>query len=169
MRMWRNGRRAGFRFQCWETCGFKSRHPHQIRTQNRIQEIVPNLRFLLLFRGIFALSSLNFILFDKKNLSFGVHIIPWTAFSYQLFEEYPLLWYEKNSPAWALFNFFMESWFWLFPCPSRWCQRQSSRLGGSSTRQTRSACVGLGKRWGKSRHALQRQARSCARFGSRLS
>ena len=27
--MWRNGRRAGFRFQCWETCGFKSRHPHQ--------------------------------------------------------------------------------------------------------------------------------------------
>ena len=28
----------------------------QIRTQNRIQEIVPILRFLLLFRGIFALS-----------------------------------------------------------------------------------------------------------------
>ena len=48
----------------------------QIRTQDRIQEIVPNLRFLLLFRGIFALLSLNFILFDKKNLSFGVHIIP---------------------------------------------------------------------------------------------
>ena len=29
MRMWRNGRRAGFRFQCCKTCGFKSRHPHQ--------------------------------------------------------------------------------------------------------------------------------------------
>ena len=26
--VWRNGRRAGFRFQCWETCGFKSRHLH---------------------------------------------------------------------------------------------------------------------------------------------
>ena len=32
--MWRNGRRAGFRFQCWETCGFKSRHPHQVKRQS---------------------------------------------------------------------------------------------------------------------------------------
>ena len=29
MRMWRNGRRAGFRFQWRDSCGFKSRHPHQ--------------------------------------------------------------------------------------------------------------------------------------------
>ena len=28
-RMWRNGRRAGFRFQWRDSCGFKSRHPHQ--------------------------------------------------------------------------------------------------------------------------------------------
>ena len=32
---------------------------------------MPNLRFLLLFRSIFALLSLKFILFDKKSLSFG--------------------------------------------------------------------------------------------------
>ena len=35
MRMWRNGRRAGFRFQCWETCGFKSRHPHHGQSLNK--------------------------------------------------------------------------------------------------------------------------------------
>ena len=69
--VWRNGRRAGFRFQWRDSCGFKSRHLHQIRTQNRIQEIVPNLRFLLLFRGIFALLRLNFIVCDKMSLSFG--------------------------------------------------------------------------------------------------
>ena len=40
----------------------KSRHPHQIRTQDRIQLFVPNLRFLLLlgvflhFRGIKSIS-----------------------------------------------------------------------------------------------------------------
>ena len=49
--------------------GFKSLCSHQIRTQNRIQEIVPNLRFLLLFRGIFALLGVNFIVFDKMSLS----------------------------------------------------------------------------------------------------
>jgi hypothetical protein len=32
---------------------------------------VPNLRFLLLFRGIFALFGVNFIVCDKKSLSFG--------------------------------------------------------------------------------------------------
>ena len=37
------------------TRGFESLPLRQIRTQNRIQEIVPNLRFLLLFRGSFAL------------------------------------------------------------------------------------------------------------------
>ena len=35
--------------------GFESPRAGQIRTQNRIQEIVPILRFLLLFRGAFAL------------------------------------------------------------------------------------------------------------------
>jgi hypothetical protein len=47
------------------------RNPLQIRTQNRIQEIVPNLRFLLLFRDNFTLLSVNFKVRDKKNLSFG--------------------------------------------------------------------------------------------------
>ena len=32
---------------------------------------MPNLRFLLLFRSIFTLLSVNFIVCDKKNLSFG--------------------------------------------------------------------------------------------------
>ena len=50
--------------------GFEPRNPLQIKTQKRIQEIVPNLRFLLLFRGIFALLRLNFIVCDKKSLSF---------------------------------------------------------------------------------------------------
>jgi hypothetical protein len=31
-----------------------ARHPHQKILQKRIQEIVPILRFLLLFRGVFA-------------------------------------------------------------------------------------------------------------------
>ena len=43
----------------------------QIRTQDRIQEIVPNLRFLLIFRGNFTLLSVNFKVRDKKSLSFG--------------------------------------------------------------------------------------------------
>ena len=41
----------------------------QIRTQNRIQEIVPNLRFLLPFRGIFALSRHKKHIFDKRSPS----------------------------------------------------------------------------------------------------
>ena len=49
---------------------FKSLLLRQIRTQNRIQEIVSILRFLLLFRGIFALFGVNFIVCDKKSLSF---------------------------------------------------------------------------------------------------
>ena len=47
----------------------------QIRTQNRIQEIVPNLRFLLLFRGIFTLLSANFKVYDKKSLSSEVFVL----------------------------------------------------------------------------------------------
>ena len=63
------GRRAGFRFLWVTPYGFKSLHPHQIRTQNRIQEIVPNLRFLLPFRGIFALSRHKKHIFDKRSPS----------------------------------------------------------------------------------------------------
>jgi len=44
-----------------------SRRPHQIRTQNRIQEIVPTLRFLLLFRGIFSLSRPKKHIFDRRS------------------------------------------------------------------------------------------------------
>ena len=51
------------------TWGFKSLHPHQIRTQNRIQLFVPILRFLLLFRGIFALSRHKKHIFDKRSPS----------------------------------------------------------------------------------------------------
>ena len=32
---------------------------------------MPNLRFLLLFRGIFALLSIKFIVCDRKSLSLG--------------------------------------------------------------------------------------------------
>ena len=39
------------------------------RTQNRIQEIVPILRFLLLFRGIFALSRHKKHIFDRRSPS----------------------------------------------------------------------------------------------------
>ena len=49
--------------------GFESRHFDQIRTQKRIQLFVPILRFLLLFREIFTLSIINFMVFDKKSLS----------------------------------------------------------------------------------------------------
>ena len=45
--------------------GFESLMPRQIRTQNRIQEIVPNLRFLLLFRGIFPFLSINKPIFPR--------------------------------------------------------------------------------------------------------
>ena len=42
---------------------------HQIRTQNRIQLFVPILRFLLPFRGIFALSRHKKHIFDKRSPS----------------------------------------------------------------------------------------------------
>ena len=41
----------------------------QIRTQNRIQLFVPILRFLLLFRGIFALSRHKKHIFDRRSQS----------------------------------------------------------------------------------------------------
>ena len=50
-------------------CFLNERHPHQIRTQNRIQLFVPILRFLLLFRGIFALSRHKKHIFDKRSSS----------------------------------------------------------------------------------------------------
>ena len=56
-------------WQCWGQ-GFESPMLHQIRTQNRIQLFVPILRFLLLFRGILALSRHKIIVYDKKSLSF---------------------------------------------------------------------------------------------------
>ena len=56
--------------------GFESLTVRQIRTQNRIQEIVPNLRFLLPFRGIFTPLSVKFILCDKKSLSSEVVCAP---------------------------------------------------------------------------------------------
>ena len=48
---------------------FKSLLLRQIRTQNRIQLFVPILRFLLLFRGIFALSRHKKRIFDKRSPS----------------------------------------------------------------------------------------------------
>ena len=41
---------------------------HHKDTQNRIQGIVPILRFLLLFRGIFALSRHKNHIFDRRHL-----------------------------------------------------------------------------------------------------
>ena len=38
----------------------------QIRTQNRIQEIVPNLRFLLFFKYVFAILRHKSISCDKR-------------------------------------------------------------------------------------------------------
>ena len=49
--------------------GFESLTPRQIRTQNRIQLFVPILRFLLPFRGIFALSRHKKHIFDKRSPS----------------------------------------------------------------------------------------------------
>ena len=49
--------------------GFESRTGHQIRTQNRIQLFVPNLRFLLLFRGIFTLSRRKKHILDRRSPS----------------------------------------------------------------------------------------------------
>ena len=43
---------------------------HQIKTQKRIQEIVPILCFLLLFRAILSFQSLQIIVCDEKSLSF---------------------------------------------------------------------------------------------------
>ena len=63
------GRRAGFRFLWVTPCGFESLRPHQIRTQNRIQLFVPILRFLLPFRGIFALSRHQKYIFNRRSLS----------------------------------------------------------------------------------------------------
>ena len=63
------GRRARLRGVWFTLYGFKSRLPHQIRTQNRIQLFVPILRFLLLFRGIFALSRHKKHIFDKRSSS----------------------------------------------------------------------------------------------------
>ena len=54
---------------CGRPYGFKSLHPHQIRTQNRIQEIVSILRFLLPFRGIFALLRHKKHIFDRRSPS----------------------------------------------------------------------------------------------------
>ena len=44
-------------------------HPHQIRTQKRIQLFVPILRSLLHFRGVFALSRHKKHIFDKRSPS----------------------------------------------------------------------------------------------------
>ena len=55
-------------WQCWGQ-GFESPTLHQIRTQNRIQLFVPILRFLLPFRGIFALSRHKKHIFDKRSPS----------------------------------------------------------------------------------------------------
>ena len=66
------GRRAGFRVLWVKPCGFKSRRPHQIRTQKRIQLFVPILRFLLLFRAIFAFLKHKIIVYDKKSRSLKV-------------------------------------------------------------------------------------------------
>ena len=49
--------------------GFESLTPCQIRTQNRIQEIVSILRFLLPFRGIFALLRHKKHIFDRRSPS----------------------------------------------------------------------------------------------------
>ena len=54
---------------CGRPYGFESLHPHQIRTQNRIQEIVSILRFLLPFRGIFALLRHKKHIFDRRSPS----------------------------------------------------------------------------------------------------
>ena len=54
---------------CGQPCGFESLRPHQIRTQNRIQLFVPILRFLLPFRGIFALSRHKKHIFDRRSPS----------------------------------------------------------------------------------------------------
>ena len=63
-------RQTNLRHDCLQAwLGSESRTLHQIRTQNRIQEIVSILRFLLPFRGIFALSRHKKHIFDKRSPS----------------------------------------------------------------------------------------------------
>ena len=69
LREWRNRQTRTFEGRVSSMYGFKSRLPHQIRTQNRIQLFVPILRFLLPFRGIFALSRHKKHIFDRRSPS----------------------------------------------------------------------------------------------------
>ena len=83
VRTTKKGRQERLLFLCagcwWEYIGFgkifdfslaepSPLRPHHKRTQNRIQEIVPILRFLLLF-GIFALSRHKKHIFDRRSPS----------------------------------------------------------------------------------------------------
>ena len=58
-----------FSFPAGMKMQIKSLHLRQIRTQDRIQLFVPILRFLLLFRGIFALSRHKKHIFDRRSPS----------------------------------------------------------------------------------------------------
>ena len=106
MQVWRNGRRAGFRFQWRDSCGFKSRHPHQTK------RIYPCGMFSLFYKErdatialktiwvILALShtylqhAVNFSLFHL--LTVGNHLGENTIKPLKMIDLIRFLWYTKH-------------------------------------------------------------------------